>query len=91
MLVLAVGGEESRIHLEHTLELKGLDAKDLLHHDVGVLAAEDGGVLVDLAKPPLHAVQIGRRHKVHLVEEQPVGERDLLDGLVLGALGLRLV
>ena len=53
--------------------------------------AQDRRELVDLLEPRLDARELLLGHEVGLVEQQPVGERHLLDRLVLGALGLLLV
>mmetsp|Transcript_24243 Transcript_24243/g.79820 ORF Transcript_24243/g.79820 Transcript_24243/m.79820 type:complete len:241 (-) Transcript_24243:335-1057(-) len=91
VLVLAVG-EELWVHLQHPLELEGADPHHLLERDRRVLASANRRELVDLAQPLLEPLQVRLlRHQVDLVEQEAVGESNLLDRLVLGALGLLLV
>mmetsp|Transcript_18354 Transcript_18354/g.31238 ORF Transcript_18354/g.31238 Transcript_18354/m.31238 type:complete len:347 (-) Transcript_18354:315-1355(-) len=91
VLVLPVGVEELGVHLERPLQVEALDAEDAVDGDLGPVAAQDRRERVERLQPPLDSGQVLLRHEVRLVEEQPVGERDLLHRLVLGALGLLLV
>ena len=83
--------EKVGLELKHAAEVKRSDVEQLGHGHDRVLARHDWCELVDVAQA---ARDLGERRlvdKVRLVEQQLVGERDLLDALVLGALGLLLV
>ena len=62
MLVLAVGVEKLRVHLERLLELEGADADQVLWLDLALLAAEDLRRRVDLLDALLDRRQLDRLH-----------------------------
>ena len=97
MHVLGVRVQELGVHLKHTIELKASQpravcTKQRLERDARILAAHNGRPLVEPAQPRLESRELRLiRHQIDLVEQQQVGERHLLDRLVLDALGLNLV
>eukprot|EP00630_Chrysocystis_fragilis_P006225 CAMPEP_0197388698 /NCGR_PEP_ID=MMETSP1165-20131217/1214_1 /TAXON_ID=284809 /ORGANISM="Chrysocystis fragilis, Strain CCMP3189" /LENGTH=417 /DNA_ID=CAMNT_0042914049 /DNA_START=325 /DNA_END=1574 /DNA_ORIENTATION=- len=91
VLVLAVGVEKLGVHRDDALEREGLDAEEELWVDLRLLRAVDGCLAVDGLDLLLDLAQDGLVDQVDLVEENAVREGDLLDRLVLDALGLDLV
>ena len=89
MFVLRV--EELRVHVNSFLEIKRVDVKDRIDRDGGTFGSDDRCGRVDRLEPGLDPLDVGFVHQVHLVEDHPVGESNLLDRLVLGALRLLLV
>ncbi len=89
--MLIFGVEELRVHHEGTLEVEALDVQDVLDIDFGLLAALDGGEGVDGLDALLDADQIFLLNEIDLVQQDAVGEGELLDGLILRALRLLLI
>ena len=91
VLVLVVGVEELGVHVYRLLQVKGVDVEDQIDGDFGLLGSDDGCGRVDGLEPGGDALHVGFVDEIHLVENHAIGEGDLLDRLVLGALGLLLV
>jgi hypothetical protein len=91
VLVLGIGIEELGIVGEHPVEVERPDVEDAVEVDLAVAGAHDRRDRVDLADPPLDLGELVGVDQVDLVEHHPVGERELLDRLVLDALGLVVV
>ena len=84
------GDARHRVHLERAREVESLDVEHL--RDVGPTWSSAGSARTRAPQPPRRAREARLvLDEVALVEDEPVGERDLLDRLVLDALGLLLV
>ena len=76
---LAVGGvEEFRLQGGDPLQIEPAAAEDGVQGDVGALGVMDLGQGVEAAQPGLDAGQFGGGDKIGLVEDDLVGEGDLL-------------
>jgi hypothetical protein len=71
--------------------IEGADPEDAVEADLSARRAHDLGDRVDGAQPRLDPVEQLPTHEVDLVHDDTVGERHLLDRLVLDAVGLDLV
>eukprot|EP00312_Isochrysidales_sp_CCMP1244_P038289 CAMPEP_0202750326 /NCGR_PEP_ID=MMETSP1388-20130828/11233_1 /ASSEMBLY_ACC=CAM_ASM_000864 /TAXON_ID=37098 /ORGANISM="Isochrysis sp, Strain CCMP1244" /LENGTH=273 /DNA_ID=CAMNT_0049417899 /DNA_START=205 /DNA_END=1023 /DNA_ORIENTATION=+ len=78
VLVLRVRVEEAVVHLERALQVEGAQLEHVADGHLRLLAALDGRKRVDGAQPPLHPRELRLVDQVHLVEQQPVREGDLL-------------
>mmetsp|Transcript_28967 Transcript_28967/g.83271 ORF Transcript_28967/g.83271 Transcript_28967/m.83271 type:complete len:264 (-) Transcript_28967:510-1301(-) len=91
VLVLAVHLQELRVHLQHAGEAEGLDADQALRVHSALPRPGDLHGRVDLLQAILDQRQLRFFHQVRLVQQDAVGERHLLHGLVLDALRLLVV
>ena len=87
VVVDVAGGAVRRIDevgadLGDALEVEAVDAEDLVQRHVGALSAGDGGQWVEGAQAGLDRVQLDLGDEVGLVEDDLVGEGDLLAGLL---------
>mmetsp|Transcript_73987 Transcript_73987/g.211274 ORF Transcript_73987/g.211274 Transcript_73987/m.211274 type:complete len:268 (-) Transcript_73987:13-816(-) len=92
MLVLGVGVEELRVHLERAVQVESLQVQHVLGGDAGLRRPNDRGESVHRSQPrldPFEILLLG--HQIDLVENEAIGERHLFDALVLRALRLLLV
>ena len=69
--------EEVRLDLHDAVEIEGLAVKHLVDRDRAILRPVELGIGVDGADAALDLVEFLGRHKVDLVEDDHVGERDL--------------
>mmetsp|Transcript_12482 Transcript_12482/g.31691 ORF Transcript_12482/g.31691 Transcript_12482/m.31691 type:complete len:219 (+) Transcript_12482:859-1515(+) len=89
--MLVVGVEELGVHLDGLLEVEGVEVEHAVHRHLAALRPLDLGRGVDALEAFLDPGQVLLGHQVGLVEDQAVGECDLLDRLVLDSLWPRVV
>ena len=89
--MLLVGVQKVWVHLQSALEVESFDLQHAVDGDLRLLAALDGSELVDRADAALNAGEILLCHEIDLVQQDAVGECQLLLCLILGALRLLLV
>ena len=77
-VLVAVGFEEVRVDLHGAVEIEAADAEDLVHVDGRILAAMHRRGGVDRMQTLRELIELCRRDEVGLVEQDDVGERDLL-------------
>ncbi len=70
--------EELRIERQDAVEIEGAAIEHAIEGDGATLGLVDDGVRVDGADARLDRLQFGRRDEIGLVEEDDVGEADLL-------------
>jgi hypothetical protein len=73
-----LGLEEGRLDVEDAVEVKRIAAEHFGDVDLGALGAVQPGIGVDGADARLDLVQLRRRHQVGLVDQDHVGESDLV-------------
>jgi hypothetical protein len=73
-----LGLEEGRLDVEDAVEVEGIAAEHLRDVDLGALGAVQAGIGVDGADARLDLAQLGGRHQVGLVDQDHVGEGDLV-------------
>src|SRR6476620_2187487 len=79
MIVVAIiGVEERRLNLENTIEIEGIAAEDFADVDLGAFGAMQPRVRIEPADPRLEFDQFVRRHQVGLVDQDDIGEGDLV-------------
>ncbi len=78
IVVVIVDGEEFRLDVEDAVEIEGAALQHLGDRDVALLRAVQPRVGVDRADARLDFAQFGRRDEVGLVEDDDVGEGDLV-------------
>mmetsp|Transcript_7837 Transcript_7837/g.24012 ORF Transcript_7837/g.24012 Transcript_7837/m.24012 type:complete len:472 (-) Transcript_7837:26-1441(-) len=83
--------EERGVEVDAAVDLEGGDADDLREVDLAPRAGDDAREAVDRGERLLDRLELGGRDEVDLVEEDPVGEGDLLHRLVDRAVRLDLV
>ena len=79
------GLEELGVHIDGATEVEAADVEDVVERDVGVLGAVDFRDGVNGAYPEFEGVEFGGGDEVGFVENDDVGEGELLDGFVVGA------
>ena len=72
--------QERRIHRQRTLEIERPDVEHTLYRHVGITGPEDFRSPVNCADAALDALEFRFAHEVDLVEQDHVGEGDLLAG-----------
>ncbi len=73
---------EVRLDLEDAVQVEGVQAQHLIQRHVRTLGADDGGQRVQRAQAGLDGGQSGLVHQVDLVQDDAVGEGDLLARLL---------
>ena len=81
VVLMLLGDEEFRLDVEDAVEIEGSPFEHVGERDIAFLRAVKRGVRVDGADARLDLAQLGRRHEVGLVEDDDVGEGDLVLGL----------
>ena len=81
VMVVVVSLEEIRVEGEDAVEIEGTAVEDLVDRNGAALGPVDHRMRVDRADAPLDFGELVRRDEVGLVEEDHVGEADLLLGL----------
>ena len=79
------GLEELGVDVDGATEVEAADVEDVVERDVGVLGAVDFRDGVNGAYPEFEGVEFGGGDEVGFVENDDVGEGELLDGFVVGA------
>ena len=75
--------EKLGIELGRTAQVEAADIEHLIERDIGILGTMDPGDGVDRLDPRLDGIELGGGDEVGLVEEDDVGEGDLLHGLIV--------
>src|ERR1700722_3564788 len=70
--------QEGRLDVENTVEIEGVAAKDLGQRDGAALRAVQPGVGIDPADARLDLAQVGVADEIGLVDQDHVGEGDLV-------------
>mmetsp|Transcript_11834 Transcript_11834/g.27350 ORF Transcript_11834/g.27350 Transcript_11834/m.27350 type:complete len:327 (-) Transcript_11834:373-1353(-) len=84
--------QEARLHSKQVLHVATSDVEHKVDRDSSLLTALDAREAVDVRQPRLDAPEVLlARHKVDLIEQQPVGKGHLCHCLVDGAFLLLLV
>mmetsp|Transcript_70658 Transcript_70658/g.111839 ORF Transcript_70658/g.111839 Transcript_70658/m.111839 type:complete len:270 (+) Transcript_70658:635-1444(+) len=91
MLVVLFIFKETIVHLQDLVQIKGLDAHDEVHVDLGLGGALDFHRLIDHANPPFHFIQVRLVHEIALVEDDSICEGNLFHSFVLDSFGLLLI
>ena len=91
LLVGVVLIEEVRVYGEDGLHVEAVYLENFVEGGLGPFRLDDGCKLVDGLDSVLHPLLLLLIHQVQLVEEDLVGEGNLLEGLVDVPLGLDLV
>ena len=78
VVVVVVDGEEFRLDVEDAVEIEGAALEHVGDLDVALLRAMQPRVGVDRADARLDFAQFGRRDEIGLVEDDDVGEGDLV-------------
>ena len=81
VVVVILDDEELRFDVENAIEIEGSPLEHLGQRNVAFLRPMKGGVRVDGADARLDLAQFGRRHQVRFVDDDHVGEGDLVLGL----------
>ncbi len=81
VLMVVLGVEEGRLDVEDAVEVEGIAAEHFGDVDLGALGAVQPRVRIDGADARLDLAELGRRHQVGLVDQDHVGEGDLVLGL----------
>ena len=81
IVVVIVGLQEGRLDVEDAVEVEGIAAEHFGDVDLGPLGAVQPRVRIDAADARLDLVELGRRDQVGLVDQDDVGESDLVLGL----------
>jgi len=76
--------EEFRVDFRRAAEIEAADLEHLVQRDIAAECPVDRGDRVYPADAPLEGAEVGRGHKVGLVQEDHVGEGHLLHRLVVG-------
>ena len=74
--------EEAGIHRQRAVQIEGADVQHFVDGHVGVPGTENLRGGIDRPDPALDALKRIRRHQIDLVEQDDVGERDLLARLL---------
>jgi len=80
-----LGLEELGVDFDGAVEIETADVEDAIEGDVGVLGAMDFGDGVDRTDAGLERREFGGGDEVGFVEDDDVGEGELLHGFVVGA------
>ena len=78
MRVIAAVLQELRLDLENTVEVERVAAQHFRKRDVAALRPVQPGIGIDAADARFHLGQRVGRHQVRLVEQNDVGESDLI-------------
>ena len=78
VVIVLVDLQEGRLDVEDAVEVEGVAAEHVVDRDVGARRLVQLGIGVDGADAHLDLPQLGRRHEVGLVEDDDVGEGDLV-------------
>ena len=78
VVVTVAGVQELRLDVEDAVEIEGVAAEHFVERDLRALGPVQLGVGIDGADAGLDLAQFGRRHQVGLVEQDHVGEGDLV-------------
>ena len=89
VVVVIVADEEVRFDVEDAIEIEGSALKHISECDVAVLRSMQCRVGVDGADARLNLAQLGRADEIGLVDDDDVGEGDLILGLGRVAQALR--
>src|SRR5690242_6677947 len=78
IMMMIVGLEERRLDLENTIEIEGIASQDLADIDLGALGAMQPRVRIESADPRLEFAQLLRSDQIGLVDQDDVGECNLI-------------
>src|SRR5579872_5261467 len=81
IVLLVVLLQELRLDIEDTVEVEGVAAEYLAGVDPGALGTVQPRVRIDAADARLDLAQLFRRNEIGLVDQDDVGERNLIFGL----------
>ena len=91
MLVLGLGVQKFRIHLQGAVKVKGADIDEVRRVDQTVFRVVDGGGFVDGFDFACYTLNFFLGDEVNLVEHDAVGKSQLFYSLIFNALWLFLV
>ena len=78
VMVMTVTIEEFRLDLQDAIEIEGVAPQHLRQRDLAALGLVHPGVGVDAANAGLDLAELVRLHQIGLVEQDDVGEGDLV-------------
>ena len=78
VVVVTVAFEEFRLDIEDAVEVEGVALQHFAQRDLGALGLVHSGVRIDAADARLDLGQLFGRHQVGLVDQDDVGEGDLV-------------
>ena len=81
IVIVLVAAEEVRLDIEDAIEIEGVAAEHLVERDLRARGLVHFGIRVDAADAGLDFAQLLGRHQIGLVDQDDVGEGDLVLGL----------
>ena len=91
VLVLALGVQELRVHVQGSFKVKRLDTDEVAGIDEAVFGVENRRKSVDTSDAAFNFLGLVFCDEVHFVQDNPVGKRQLLNGFIFNVLRLFLI
>src|SRR5579871_339026 len=80
-VIVAVAFQKRRLYVEDAVEIEGVAIQNFVERNLSALRLVQAGIGIDAADTRLDVAQLFGRDQIGLVDEDDVGERDLVLGL----------